>query len=167
MLHDPVVLDVLEALPRAGWQGIVFRHLIGSRSPELANQLGARWNPPGIAALYTSLEKETARAEGDHVIATQPVRPRGQRSIYRIEAALESVLDVRDSDLRDALELPDSVLEADEWDRCQQVGAAVAWLGHEGLLVPSVRREGGSNLVLFTGNCSAAARIGVLGCDPL
>jgi hypothetical protein len=37
----------------------------------------------------------------------------------------------------------------------------VAWLGHDGLLIPSVRDSDGSNLVIFTANQPPEAEIAV------
>lgn len=73
MVHDPALLDALERLKTESWRGRVFRHMLDSASLELANVRGARWNPPGTSALYTSLAEATAKAEGDHLIAMQPV----------------------------------------------------------------------------------------------
>jgi RES domain-containing protein len=71
VIHDPALLDVLERFDAEAWQGRVYRHMLGSAPPELANERGARWNPPGTSAFYTSLAETTAKAEGDHVIAMQ------------------------------------------------------------------------------------------------
>lgn len=67
MIHDPALLDALERFDTEPWQGRIYRHMLGSAPPELANERGARWNPPGTSALYTSLTETTAKAEGDHV----------------------------------------------------------------------------------------------------
>ena len=67
---------------------------MGSASPELANLRGARWNPPGTQALYSSLSETTARAEGDHVISLQPIVPHAPRSIYELDVSLASLLDL-------------------------------------------------------------------------
>jgi len=41
------------------------------------------WNPPGVAALYASLDQSTALAEGDHLIAVQSVPLKVTRTIYK------------------------------------------------------------------------------------
>jgi len=97
VVHDPALLDALERLDTENWQGRVFRHMLGSASPELANVRGARWNPPGTSALYTSLTEATAKAEGDHLIAMQPVPPRAPRTIYELEIAVTNLLDLTDT----------------------------------------------------------------------
>lgn len=92
MLHDPALLDALEGLGTEHWEGRVFRHMLGSAAPELANERGARWNPPGTAALYTSLTEAAAKAEGDHLIALQPVPPRAPGTIYELEVAIKRLV---------------------------------------------------------------------------
>jgi RES domain-containing protein len=70
--------------------------MLGSAPPELANERGARWNPPGTSALNTSLAETTAKAEGDHVIAMQPVPPRAARTIYELDISIENLLVLTD-----------------------------------------------------------------------
>lgn len=130
--------------------------MLGSASPELANVQGARWNPPGTAALYTSLAAATARAEGGHLITMQPLPPRAPRTIYEIEVVVHRLVDLSDEkELQNVGSITDEELRADDMSPCQRIGAAVAWLGNDGLLVPSVRDEGQPNLVLFIDNQSS------------
>jgi RES domain-containing protein len=163
VVHDPALLDALERLDTENWQGRVFRHMLGSASPELANVRGARWNPPGTSALYTSLAEATAKAEGDHLIAMQPVPPRAPRTIYELEIAVANLLDLTDAARLAAIGIAEGDLGSIPWEPCQRVGGAVAWLGHDGMLIPSVRGSGGSNLVIFTANQPANAAIIVRG----
>jgi RES domain-containing protein len=41
-----------------------------------------------------------------------------------------------------------SDLVADDFAACQGVGGAVAWMGYDGLLVPSARADGGNIVIL-------------------
>lgn len=64
-------------------------------------------------------------------------------------------------DLSDPLDLSRSGLAgqdlaADDHTACQEVGAAVDWLGHDGLLVPSARSDALS-LVIYPANRSPDA----------
>ena len=90
---DPVLLDQLSGLRPHAWSGTVWRHTFADNPPDQTNVRGARWNPPGVEVLYTSLDRSTAIAETDHVIEIQPVRPRAKRTIHRLEIGLKSVLD--------------------------------------------------------------------------
>lgn len=163
MVHDPALLDALERFDTERWQGRVYRHMLGSASPELANERGARWNPPGTSALYTSLAETTAKAEGDHVIDMQPVPPRAGRTIYELDVTIANLLDLTDAGRLAAIGIAEEYFESIPWDPCQRVGGAVAWLGHDGLLIPSVRDSGGSNLVIFTANRPPESEIVVRG----
>lgn len=159
MIHDPALLDALERCDAERWQGRVFRHLLGSAPPELANVSGARWNPPGTSALYTSLAESTAKAEGDHLIAMQPVPPRASRTIYELDVSIVSLLDLTDETRLAAIGIAEEDFESIPWEPCQRVGGGVAWLGHDGLLIPSVRDSAGSNLVIFTANQAPGSEI--------
>lgn len=163
MVHDPALLDALERFDTERWQGRVYRHMLGSASPELANERGARWNPPGTSALYTSLAETTAKAEGDHVIAMQPVPPRATRTIYELDISISNLLDLTDTAHLAAIGITQEDFESIPWEPCQRIGGAVAWLGHDGLLIPSVRDGGGSNLVIFTANQPPESEIVVKG----
>lgn len=74
MLYSPELLDRLQAIDPAPWAGQAFRHMFGDYPPDAENTRGARWHPPGIAAIYTSLAREGALAEAEHQIAVQRVR---------------------------------------------------------------------------------------------
>ncbi len=152
MIHDPALLDALERFDTERWAGRVYRHMLGSAPPELVNERGARWNPPGTSALYTSLAEKTAKSEGDHVIAMQPVPPRATRTIYELDVSIENLLDLTDAGRLADIRITEEDFGSIAWEPCQRVGGAVAWLGHDGLLIPSVRDSGGSNLVIFTAN---------------
>lgn len=163
MVHDPALLDALERFDTERWTGRVYRHMLGSASPELANERGARWNPPGTSTLYTSLAEATAKAGGDHVIAMQPVPPRATRTIYELDVSIENLLDLTDAGRLAAIGITEEDFESIPWEPCQRVGGAVAWLGHDGLLIPSVRDSDGSNLVIFTANRPPGSEIVVEG----
>jgi RES domain-containing protein len=163
VVHDPALLDALEHLETKRWRSRVFRHMLGSAPPERANRGGARWNPPEVAALYTSTTAETAKAEGDHLIASQSVPPRASRTIYELEVVIANLLDLtNDADLA-AVGIDEDDLDAIPWESCQRIGGAVAWLEHDGLLVPSIRDSGGTNLVIFTSNQPPEAEIQICG----
>lgn len=126
MIHDPALLDALERFDTEPWQGRVYRHMLGSTPPELVNERGARWNPPGTPALYTSLAGTTAKAEGDHVIAMQPVPPRASRTIYELDISIKSLLDLTDAGRLAAIGITEEDFESIPWEPCQRVGGAVA-----------------------------------------
>ena len=150
MFYDRELLAYLEELGSSPFEGTVYRHMFFSYPPERANIRGARWNPPDVSAIYTAVERSTALTEAEHQMSIQPVRPSVSRDLYNLSVVLTSVLDLRDPGPRAGI--TPEMLESDDLKGCQGVGGAVEWLGHDGLLVPSVRAENGSNLVIFPRN---------------
>jgi RES domain-containing protein len=132
------LLERLERLRAREWRGLVYRHVLGRQPPASRNHCGARWNPRGLSALYASLERDTALAEAE------PTRSRSKRTIYGLLVDLGQVVDLRDRGLLAEL----GVADAADRSASQRLGAAVARLGHDGLLVPSARAAG-TNLVMF------------------
>jgi RES domain-containing protein len=150
MPHDPRLLDALEALEPLEWSGVVFRYTAGKRPPSHENTHGARWNPPAVPTIYTTLERDTALAEFSHHLAVLSPRPtRGTFTLYRIRTRVEKVLDLRARSVLTTLGLDPASLGRDDFAPTQAVGGAVAWLERGGILVPSARHPG-TNLVLFT-----------------
>lgn len=145
---DQELLDAIAALRPITFEGTVWRHMFGDNPPELANTGGARWNPPGVDAIYTSLERGTAIAEGDYRLGIESIRPRVKRTVYQMNVSLASVVDLADAIARRRVGLAEADLSAPGMAKTSIVGGAVDWLGHDGLLVRSVRADG-VNLVVF------------------
>jgi RES domain-containing protein len=135
------------------WAGEVWRHMFAGYPPERPNSQGGRWNPPGVDAIYTSLERDTALAEAEATLAAQPLRPAVRRDLHHIRVKLGNVIDLTDAARLERLGLPLAVLESESRRACARIGGAVALrLGHDGALVPSVRRVGAINLVIYPNN---------------
>lgn len=163
MVHDPALLDALERFNGRRWTGAVHRHVLGANPPDRANIRGARWNPPEVSALYVSLNRATAEAEGNRLLEVQPVPPRVTRSIYEIHVNLENAIELSEAADLAAVGLSEDDLRNDDFEACQRVGGAVAWVGHDGLLVPSARLDGGQNLVIFTANLGPQSELQIQG----
>jgi RES domain-containing protein len=149
MIYRPEMLDILQSAAASAWNGTVYRHMFGSHSPARTNTEGARWNAPGLAAIYASCERETALAEADYYVSLQPLPPSVKRTLFTIRVGLKNVIDLTAAELLPRLGITDDVLSSIDHIPCRTIGAAVNWLGHDGLLVPSARRRGGTNLVIF------------------
>lgn len=168
MTHDPKLLDYLETLPTMIWSGQVFRYVPDGRQPEKENTHGARWNPTGIGALYTTLEVETARAElGFHLSALSPRPSRAAFTVYTVAVVVTNVVDLRAERMRAAVGLSAAALEADDQAVCRSIGAACHWLKIGGLLVPSARRRDGNNLVIFGANQTEDFEFQLVVSEPL
>jgi hypothetical protein len=64
-------------------------------------------------------------------------------------ACSESFVTTWSVPIRLPLGITDAVLSAPDHSLCRTIGGAVSWLGHGGMLVPSARRSGGTNLVIY------------------
>ena len=122
---------------------------------------GGRWNRPGTPALYLSHEVETAFAEYQQELGTRP----GTFVAYEVTSA--TVFDLTDPATADALGVAAGDLAAPwkelafvrrldppGWLTADRLGAAA-----DGLLVPSVQRSGGVNLVLWRWNSEAGPTV--------
>jgi len=143
------MLDILQSAAASAWDGNVYRHMFGAYPPARSNTTGARWNEPPLAAIYTSRERETALAEADYYISLQPLRPKAQRVLYEIRVSLRNVIDLTGNGLLPRVGITDEVLSSPDHAQCRRIASAVHWLGHDGMLVPSARRTGGTNLVIY------------------
>lgn len=148
-IHDPDLLDVLEELIEP-WSGYAWRQMIGDLDPTRPNVRGARWNPAGVEALYFALTSEGAEAELAKVIERQSRPVRRPLNTYRFDVALSRAADLTGDALADVGVSTDALI-SERWDSPSRVGAAAAWLGITGLLVPSAR-HGAANLVVFVNN---------------
>ena len=122
--------------------------MFGENPPNRANQLGARWNPPGVPAIYCSFDRETALAEGNYAVTVQPLRPTVKRTIYTLRVRLEKVLELTDRSILLDLGIGATELSEVDYAPCQRIGGAAEWLENDGLLVLSARGSG-MNLVIF------------------
>jgi RES domain-containing protein len=148
MIHRPELLNALEDAPVGPLTITAWRHMFGSHLPDQENNRGARWNPPGVAAIYLSHDRPGAIAEGDHVIAIQPLRPRARRKLYAVTLTLEKVIDISAPADLARMGLTADDIASDDLTACQEVGAAVDWLAYDGLIVPSARSPS-LNLVIY------------------
>jgi len=94
---NPALLDFFESCVLEKWAGTSWREMLGDIDPLRPNLRGARWNLPGVEALYCSLMHETATAEVDHLVSLQPVAIRRGRSVH-LSVELTRVVDLQDLD---------------------------------------------------------------------
>lgn len=136
------------------WRIVAPRWAHDPLSGDGAARHGGRWNRPGAGTLYLSHEVETAFAEYQQELGTRP----GTFVAYDVAGA--AVFDLTDVSTLAALGLTEGDLTA-PWKALAFVRrlAPPGWLAADrlaavadGLLVPSVQRSGGINLVLWRWN---------------
>jgi len=78
--------------------------------------------------------------------------------MHTLAVQLSRVVDLSSLDDLARLHL-DLQSTADDYTPCQLVGGAIAYLNFEGVMVPSLRRAGAVNLVIYTTNLGADSHI--------
>jgi hypothetical protein len=166
LIHDPDLLDRLGALPTEFFRGIVFRATRLRLDPLAPSTSGGRWAPRDhCPVLYTSLERAGALAEiAFHWGRLTPL-PSKPVLINRIKVSTERSLHLKRCDL-EALGVDADSYTAIEYDRCQKIGAAIGFLGCDGLIVPSARWHC-ENLVIFHENHSLTNDLELIDCEEV
>ena len=171
------LLRALRRAPRAiPWKGSCFRvaEERWARSEDLfsgegARRLGGRWNRPGTAAAYASLDPDVAAKEWLAQLKRAGIPPaqRMPAAWTTGDVELQRVLDVGDASLLEALGLSKPDLLDVDWEEDnrrnreslpQALGRAALRCKYEALLVPSATGRG-RNIVLFPRALRAGSRV--------
>jgi hypothetical protein len=148
MLHDADLLDRLDAVPKETFDGAAFRGTRQSLDPLASSYSGGRWmRRDGAAVLYTSLEREGALAEISFHWGQLAPRPTKPVMVHTLRVVAHRTLKLVRADL-EALGVPQSAYEGTNLPRTQEIGAAVEFLGCDGLIAPCARWPC-DNLILF------------------
>ena len=147
-IRDRRLLDALEAVGQAPYAGTVWRSVREGRDPLACWRSGGRWDDGTLDVLYTSETREAAIAERRfHLYRGQPVPPsRVRYELYELRVSLEAVMRFPDLAALSAVGLDTgrygrlSYRELQrEYPRSQEIAEACAFLGADGLRVPSAR----------------------------
>lgn len=131
-----------------------------------ASYNGGRWNPPGILAVYASLDPVTAVKESYQEFlkfgfAPASIQP---RVMAGIELNVSTLLDLTNSSIRRKIGFTYTELVTEDWHTIlsegdeswtQAIGRGAKIAGFEGLLVPSARNRRGENVVIFPENLTS------------
>ena len=148
MIHDPDLLDRLDALPKETFDGDVFRGARQSLDPLASSYSGGRWmRRDGAGVLYTSLAREGALAEISFHWGQLNPRPTKPVILHTLRVAAHRTLKLVRADLA-ALGVPENNYAGVNMPRTQEIGAAVEFLGCDGLIAPCARWAC-DNLMLF------------------
>lgn len=162
--RDRALIDALEQLETAPFEGIVWRITRDGRDPTLFFGGGNRWDDGTFDVLYTSLSRDGALAEMRfHLGRGQPVIPsKIKYRLHELRIRVADVLDLTDQALLKELGIDMSTFgrmpylqREGEYETCQRVAETVHFLGSDdagdpsAIRVPSARSTG-ENLVLFS-----------------
>jgi RES domain len=151
MVHDPDLLDRLSAFAPIRFDGIAFRATRQNLDPLTGSYAGGRWAPrDSVQVLYTSCEREGAIAEIAFHLAQLTPRPSKPVMVHRVHVTTRATIRLLRTDFAD-LGVAADEYESVNYRRTQEVGAAVAFLGCDGLIAPSARWSC-DNLVIFLDN---------------
>jgi RES domain-containing protein len=154
LLH--AALAKIQPVHRSGYatRFVAERHRRTALAAVGAVTRGGRFNPPGIAALYTSLQRVTALSEvTDLVSDDDPLVP---YLMLTAEYEIDRVLDLTDVDVLNCLELTAAEL-VERIPRfalgtapTQFLGEAAVAARFQAIIAPSRPQRDGTNLVIFT-----------------
>ena len=92
-VHDPDLLDALEAMRPRPFDGTAWRVTWAARDPLIGGTGGGRWHPPNdFAALYTSLEEDGALAEIYHHLSRAPLFSSSHVKLNALQVRTEHTL---------------------------------------------------------------------------
>ena len=166
MIHDPDLLERLSGFEPERFDGEVFRATRLSLDPLADSTSGGRWAPKGLVrVLYTSLLREGALAEISFHWGQLTPLPSKHAVVHRLGVSAERRLRLLKADL-EGLGVDMERYEDVNYLRTQEIGAAVAFLGCDGLLAPNAR-WGCENLVLFMDNHALGNRLEALASEKV
>ena len=166
MVHDADLLDLLDALPKESFSGDVFRGTRQSLDPLASSYSGGRWmRRDGAAVLYTSLAREGALAEISFHWSQLTPRPTKPVTLHTLRVAAHRTLKLVRADLT-KLGVLESAYGGVNMPRTQEIGAAVEFLGCDGLIAPCARWAC-DNLILFPDRMSADETLEVVGSESV
>ena len=157
-IRDQHLLDTLDALTRDPYSGTVWRSVREGRDPLACWRSGGRWDDGTLDVLYTSETRQAAIDERRfHLYQGQPIIPsRVRYELFELWVSLEAIMRFETLDDLAALQFDIqnygklSYLDrSQEYPHSQEIAEACAFLGADGILVPSTRTPGSNNLVIF------------------
>ena len=150
-MHEPRLLDALSRRSTFKFDGVVHRATPLSVPPLTPSTAGGRWSPRGsVPVLYTSLSRDGALAEISYHWSLLDPLPTKNVAVHQLRVTSGKTLRLVMTDLTE-LGISESQLHELAYSPTQAIGAAVAFLGCSGLIVPSARWDI-ENIVLFAEN---------------
>lgn len=160
-VHDPDLLDLLEAIRPRVVDRFVWRVTWAGRDPRLGGTGGGRWHPPNdFEALYTSFEEDGAVAEVYYHLSRAPIFSSSHVRIHKLKVRTRRALVVADFSALEKLGISEDGFRRGDYVRSREVGSAARFLDADALVVPSARWQC-LNLVLFSDRFSDRTSLSV------
>jgi RES domain-containing protein len=162
LIHDPELLERLSAFEPIIFDSECFRATRRLLDPLAPSMAGGRWMVPGYkSVLYLSCSSDGALAEVSYHLAQQTPLPTKTILLHRVQLSTKKTLRLMRPDLEGLGMDWGQYIETD-YSLSQEIGAAVAFLECDGLVVPSARWLC-DNMIVFTDNEGPQTRIAVIG----
>jgi len=156
MIHDQGLVDQLSGLATERFNGEVFRATGVSRDPLAFSVNGGRWAPPAhdgadVPVLYTSLTRPGALAEVvAYLTLLTPLPLSHPLKVSRLGVSTSKTLRLARGSLK-RLGVDFRRYGERDYALTQSIGAALAFLGLDGLIAPSARWPC-DNLMIYQSN---------------
>jgi RES domain-containing protein len=170
MIYDQGLLDQLNAFPVERFDGEAYRVTGASADPLASSVNGGRWAPRAndsdVPILYTSLERDGALAEVVSYLAMLTPLPTSKPlKVSRLGVSTSQTLRLARVTL-EQLGVDMSQYGVRDYRRTQNIGAAIAFLGLDGLIAPSARWAC-DNLMIYTANHPLTERLELIEAEAI
>lgn len=147
---DDRLLDLVGAIEGKRFEGPMWRVVRTGREVLDGSRGSGRWNTADMSVLYGAAERDGAIAEIHfHLSRGQSVFPsRMRHDVFELSIVARQTLVLADMGQLARLGVEESRYRELLYTRTQEIGAAAAFLGFDGLIVPSARWNC-SNIILF------------------
>lgn len=148
--HDDRLLDALDELAGRVFDGAIWRVVRQGRSVLDGSRGAGRWNPSNLSVLYSAKEAKGAIAEIHfHLSRGQSVFPSKMRhDLFELNVTTDRTLILANMADLVALGVEEEKYSAILYARTQEIAAAAAFMGFDGIVSPNARFDC-ENLVLF------------------
>jgi len=149
-VHDDRLLDALDELEGEAFNGTIWRVVRQGRSVLDGSRGSGRWNPSNLSVLYSAKQADGAIAEiYFHLSRGQPVFPsRMKHRLFELAVITDRTLMLANMADLVALGVDQAQYPQMLYSRTQEIAAAAAFMGFDGIISPSARYDC-DNLVLF------------------
>lgn len=147
---DDRLLDLVGAIEPQPFDGKMWRVVRTGRDVLDGSRGSGRWNTTEMSVLYGAADRDGAIAEINfHLSRGQSVFPsRMRHNLFELSVKTQQLRSLADMEQLRRLGVDDARYRELLYTRTQEIGAAAAFLGFDGLIVPSARWNC-QNIVLF------------------